>query len=129
MSDKDKKKPSLLSSIRRSLVRPGSALAVGRDTSYTSRTGTSFHSYQRRHLEQVRKNFEISLRDKSDATAKRGFRVQVPKRMLSYAVLSVCGGTAGIVFVHGSTSSRSISWCRHMIKYLKIIYSTMYCHS
>jgi hypothetical protein len=34
-----------------------------------------------------RENFEISVRDKSDATAKRGFRVQVPKRMLTYTVL------------------------------------------
>lgn len=35
-----------------------------------------------------RENFEIiSLRDKSDATAKRGFKVQVPKRMLTYSAL------------------------------------------
>jgi hypothetical protein len=33
-----------------------------------------------------RENFEISLRDKNDATAKRAFRVQVPKRMLTYTV-------------------------------------------
>lgn len=31
--------------------------------------------------------FEISIRDKGDATAKRGFRVQVPKRILTYTVL------------------------------------------
>jgi hypothetical protein len=35
-----------------------------------------------------RENFEIiSVRDKSDATAKRGFKVQVPKRMLTYSAL------------------------------------------
>lgn len=31
--------------------------------------------------------FEFSVRDHSDATAKRGFRVQVPKRMICYTVL------------------------------------------
>ena len=35
----------------------------------------------------VKDTFEFSMRDSSDATAKRGFRVQVPKRMLSYVLL------------------------------------------
>lgn len=32
-------------------------------------------------------NFEFSVRDHSDATAKRGFRVQVPRRILCYTIL------------------------------------------
>jgi hypothetical protein len=32
-------------------------------------------------------NFEFSVRDHSDATAKRGFRVQVPKRIMCYTIL------------------------------------------
>lgn len=32
-------------------------------------------------------NFEFSVRDHSDATAKRGFRVQVPKRIMCYTML------------------------------------------
>ena len=35
----------------------------------------------------VKDTFEFTMRDSTDATAKRGFRVQVPKRMLSYVLL------------------------------------------
>jgi hypothetical protein len=35
----------------------------------------------------VKNTFEFSVRDTSDATAKRGFRVQVPKKILGYVML------------------------------------------
>jgi hypothetical protein len=38
-------------------------------------------------IKDGRDAFEFSVRDHSDATAKRGFRVQVPKRMICYTVL------------------------------------------
>jgi hypothetical protein len=78
MADKEKKKASLFSSLRRNLVREGET----RPMLPGSRPPPLSVTTPRRT-----ENFEISLRDKSDATAKRGFRVQVPKRMLSYAVL------------------------------------------
>jgi len=79
MADKEKKKASLFSSFRRNLVREGET----RPMLPGSRPLPPLSITTPRRTE----NFEISLRDKSDATAKRGFRVQVPKRMLSYAVL------------------------------------------
>lgn len=81
MSDKEKKKASLFSSLRRNyLVRPGVE---------ETRPMLPAHPTIKTPAPRPRaaENFEISLRDKSDATAKRGFRVQVPKRMLSYVVL------------------------------------------
>ena len=88
MSDKDHKaKPSLFSSLRRSLVRsPGGALVV--EETRPMLPGGQRPSLKGPHRAGGRtEKFEISLRDKSDATAKRGFRVQVPKRMLFYSVL------------------------------------------
>jgi len=86
MSDKEKKKPSLFSSLRRSLVRPSAADETRPILPGQARPTIKGPTPRAAGLAST-KNFEISLRDKSDATAKRGFRVQVPKRMLSYAVL------------------------------------------
>ena len=113
MSDK-KKQPSLLGSLRRSLVvrseemRPilptteshvapkatmGPA-ATRRESLVRSEEMRPILPTTQSHVAPKglaaaatrRENFEIiSVRDKSDATAKRGFRVQVPKRMLTYS--------------------------------------------
>lgn len=61
-------------------------------------------------------NFEFSVRDHSDATAKRGFRVQVPKRMLFYTILVffvapiVC---FGYVEIHKAQLAKKMSQQEH----------------
>lgn len=86
MSDKEKKKASLLSSLRRSLVRPAGAEET-RPMLPSAGSQARPKATPRKSTGRAAENFEISLRDKSDATAKRGFRVSLPKRMLSWAVI------------------------------------------
>lgn len=91
MSDKDHKRPSFLSSLRRSFGVHGIPVEETRPMlSSAPRNAVPVRAAgPPRPGGRVpdNRNFEISLRDKSDATAKRGFWVQVPKRMLSYALL------------------------------------------
>lgn len=83
MADKEKKKPFMFSSLRRNLVRP----SVEETRPMLATPGRPVISTKTTRPLRATENFEISLRDKTDATAKRGFRVQVPKKMLSYFVL------------------------------------------
>lgn len=64
----------------------------------------------------VKNNFEFSVRDTTDATAKRGFRVQVPKRMLLYVLLVFFVLPLGLflfVEVHKAQQKREFANARH----------------
>lgn len=52
-----------------------------------SKKGESSRTKTRMGIEAPSGTFEFSVRDHSDATAKRGFRVQVPRRILCYTLL------------------------------------------
>jgi hypothetical protein len=96
-SGKKKQRPSrILSSLRRNVNVFRSASGTGQDemrpflsggaTASTSGATGDLHPHGHA-LPHAKGNFEIySVRDRRDATAKRAFKVQVPKRMLYYTM-------------------------------------------
>ena len=79
---------SLVEEMRPMILLPSGASkkAVGESRTKT-RTGVEVPFNAQVLASATTGKFEFSVRDHSDATAKRGFRVQVPTRMLCYTIL------------------------------------------
>lgn len=78
---------SIVEEMRPMILQPSGASkkAAGENRTKT-RTGVDA-PFNAQVLTSATGTFEFSVRDHSDATAKRGFRVQVPTRMLCYTIL------------------------------------------
>jgi hypothetical protein len=96
------KDTSLLASVRRTLMKHGmTSLLPPEETrpmlnrqkeDNAKARGKARASFREEDLKALgikegKRNFEFSVRDHSDATAKRAFRVQVPKRIIFYTTL------------------------------------------
>jgi hypothetical protein len=63
-------------------------IGIGAHTHTTGNSSSDKHPHGHALPTHTKSNFEIySVRDRRDATAKRAFKVQVPKRMLYYTIL------------------------------------------